>query len=201
MLFAVALGLIGLTSCEKSNGSVSSGVSSGGSGNESKSAVSLLDDVIGQEYASAKKAVEKFGIPFWEGNGDEYVFMDGESDTSVPVVRLFVANGSVYRATYELENAGNVASCDKIITTWLNKLNNHKIGEHNVYFTYATNEAEKIVDFSKLPNFIKNSIDCNVYFNVGEENPIGHIIINKEYEDNTSSEDFYWSILTYEWKN
>lgn len=200
MLLTVVLGLISLTSCEKSNGS-SYGIGGGGSGNESKSAVSLLDKVIGQEYVSAKKAVEGFGIPFWEGNGDEYVFTDGESDAPVPVVRLFVANGSVYKATYELDNAGNVASCDKIITTWLNKLNNHKIGEHNVYFAYATNEAEKIVDFSQLPDFIKNSIDCDVYFNVGGKTPIGRIVINKDYEDNTNSEDFYWSILTYEWKN
>lgn len=190
------LGLIGLTSCEKSNGE-----SSG-----SKNAVSLLDKVIGQDIASASKTVESFGIPFWEKNGDgeydwRYIFTDGESETSVPVVRLFVSNDIVCKAEYQLENAGNQASCDNTIITWGNQLNNHKIGENDVWFIYANSGQRDMDDFSKLSDFIKSANVCNVYFNVGGDHyTIGRITIRKEYEDNDYDDDFYFSILTYEWK-
>lgn len=191
------LGLIGLTSCEKSNGG------SGGS----KNAVSLLDRVIGQDIDAASKTVESFGIPFWEKNRDwwyewQYIFYDGESKASVPTVRLFVSDNIVCKANYQLENAGNQASCDNTIITWANQLNNHKIGENDVWFIYANSaQGGDMDDFSKLSDFIKSANDCNVYFNVGGDHyTIGRITIEKYYEDNDYDDDFYFSILTYEWK-
>lgn len=188
MLIAVVFGLFGLTSCENA------GINSA---NGAKNAVSLLDKVIGQEYAFARKTVERFGIPFWEQDGDEYVF-DGDGNNDL--VRLFVSNGVVYKATYELTHEpNNVASCDNIITTWANKLNNHKIGGNNVVFSFATgydgSTLYKTDDFSQLSNSIKNLTYCNIDFNVGDQYTIGHIYIKKGYEDS----GFYWSDLIYEW--